>query len=324
MNTLHPRKGMLLLLFSVSFFFAKAQQTAEKFVQETQYLLYLPDGYLNDTIKKWPLLMFLHGSGESGTELNKVKVHGPPKLIEQGKKFPFIVVSPQAPPNTGWRAEILKAMLDDLKRKYRVDNDRVYLTGLSMGGFGTWDLSEKFPDEFAAIAPICGGGDDSRVWKLRHMPVWCFHGAKDDVVLPAQSQKMVDALKKYNSNVRFTLYPDANHNSWEPTYNNDSLYTWLLAQKKFRQQPITLPPQSLKELEGVYVNSADSLKIVIENGKLMAKPGKNSIEIKPSSATNFFWDENSVEEVQFTRNKKGTVNGFILMTNEMRTFKKLP
>ncbi|MEP7376976.1 MAG: prolyl oligopeptidase family serine peptidase [Chitinophagaceae bacterium] len=324
MNTLHPRKGILLWLFSVSFLFVKAQQTAEKFVQETQYLLYLPDGYLNDTIKKWPLLIFLHGSGESGTDLNKVKVHGPPKLIDQGKKFPFIIVSPQAPPNTGWRAEILKSMLDDLKRKYRVDNDRVYLTGLSMGGFGTWDLSQKFPDEFAAIAPICGGGDDSRVWKLRHMPVWCFHGAKDDVVLPAESRKMVDALKKYNSNVRFTLYPDANHNSWEPTYNNDSLYTWLLAQKKFRQQAIAIAPQSLKECEGVYLNSTDSLRIVVENGKLMAKPGKNSIEIKPSSATNFFWDENSGDEVQFTRNKKGNINGFILMANEMRKFKKLP
>ena len=324
MNTLHPRKGILLLLFSVSFLLAKAQQTAEKFVQETQYLLYLPDSYLNDTIKKWPLLIFLHGSGESGTDLNKVKVHGPPKLIDQGKKFPFIIISPQAPPNTGWRAEILKSLLDDLKRKYRVDNDRVYLTGLSMGGFGTWDLSQKFPDDFAAIAPICGGGDDSKVWKLRHMPVWCFHGAKDDVVLPAQSQKMVDALKKYNSNVRFTLYPDANHNSWDLTYNNDSLYSWLLAQKKFRHQAITIAPQLLKEYEGVYLNSADSLRIVVENGKLMAKPGKNSIEIKPSSATNFFWDENSGDEVQFTRNKKGNIKGFILMTNEMKTFKKLP
>ena len=133
-----------MLLLSVSFNFAKAQQTAEKFVQETQYLLYLPDGYLNDTIKKWPLLIFLHGSGESGIELNKVKVNGPPELIEQGKKFPFIVVSPQAPPNTGWKAEVLKGMLDDLKRKYRVDKDRVYLTGLSMGGFGTWDFLKNF------------------------------------------------------------------------------------------------------------------------------------------------------------------------------------
>ena len=324
MKTLLSRKGILLVLLSFAFHFTKAQQTAEKFVQETQYLLYLPDGYLNDTIKKWPLLIFLHGSGESGIDLSKVKVHGPPKLIEQGKKFPFIVVSPQAPPNTGWKAEILKGMLDDLKRKYRVDNDRVYLTGLSMGGFGTWDLSQKFPDEFAAIAPICGGGDDTRVWKLRYMPVWCFHGAKDDVVLPVQSQKMIDALKKYNDDVRFTLYPEANHNSWDLAYSNDSLYDWLLAQKKFRHQAITIPLQSLKTYEGIYFHNTDSIKIAVENGKLMAKPGKNSIEIKPASANRFFWDDNSVEEVQFTLNKKGDVIGFILMTNEMTAFKKLP
>jgi len=324
MNNLLSRQGILCVLLSLAFHFTNAQQTAEKFVQETQYLLYLPDGYLNDTTRKWPLLIFLHGSGESGTDLNKVKVHGPPKLIEQGKKFPFIVVSPQAPPNTGWKAEILKGVLDDLKRKYRVDHDRVYLTGLSMGGFGTWDLSQKYPDEFAAIAPVCGGGDDSRVWKLRHMPAWCFHGAKDDIVLPVQSQKMVDALKKYNSDVRFTLYPDANHNSWDPAYSNDSLYTWLLSKKKFRHQAITIPLQALKEYEGVYVAKTDSIKLVVENDKLMAKPGKNSIQIKPSAVNIFFWDENSVEEVQFTRNKKNFVDGFILMTNEMTTFKKLP
>ena len=141
--------------------------------------------------------------------------------------------------------------------------------------------------------------------------------------MPAQSQKMVNALKKYNSNVKFTLYPEADHNSWDLAYNNDSLYSWLLAQKKFKQHAIAIPPQSLKEFEGMYVNNADSLRIVVENDKLMAKPGKNSIEIKPSSATNFFWDENSVEEVQFTRNKKGAVTGFILMTGDMTTFKKL-
>ena len=291
---------------------------------ETQYLLYLPDGYSADTTKKWPLLIFLHGSGESGEDLSKVKVHGPPKLIEQGKKFPFIVVSPQAPPRAGWRAEILRAMLLDLKKRYRVDNDRVYLTGLSMGGFGTWDLSEKFPDEFAAIAPICGGGDENKVWKLRHMPVWCFHGAKDDVVLPIQSQKMVDELKKYNSNVRLTLYPDANHNSWEVTYNNDSLYTWFLSQKKFRHKAISLSEQMLKEYEGMYINNKDSIKIVLENGKLMAKPGKNSIEIRPSADNNFFWDEDSIDEVQFIRGKKGKVAGFMLFAGEKAEFKKLP
>jgi len=319
------KKLLLVFIFTVSIVFTKAQQTSEKFVLETKYLLYLPDGYANDTTKKWPLLIFLHGSGEAGTELDKVKVHGPPKLIEAGKKFPFIIVSPQAPPNTGWQLEVLKSMLDNLKQKYRVDNDRIYLTGLSMGGFGTWNFSEKFPDELAAIAPICGGGDVDKVWQLRHMPVWCFHGAKDNVVPPASSQRMVDALRKYNPDVKFTLYPEANHNSWEVTYNNDSLYTWLLAQKKFRYRPVAVTSKILKEYEGVYANARkDTIRIAIENENLVAIPQDGKIGLKASSETNFYWDDNSTNEVQFSRNKNGKVNGFTVLAGEMEEFRKLP
>lgn len=301
-----------------------AQQTAQKFVLETQYLLYLPEAYANDSTAKWPLLLFLHGAGESGTDIEKIKVHGPPELIEAGKKFPFIVVSPQAPPQRGWRAETLKGLLDDIKKKYRVDNDRVYLTGLSMGGFGTWDLSEKYPDEFAAIAPICGGGDTEKIWKLRHMPVWCFHGAKDDVVPLAASQRMVNALKPYNPSVKFTIYPEANHNSWDLTYNNDSLYTWLLAQKKFIQTAIAVDEKILKEYEGIYVNANnDSLRMVLENGKLFAKPRQGSIELKASSDSNFFWNERSIDEVRFVRDKKNKVTGYIVFSGEKEEVKKV-
>jgi predicted esterase len=313
-----------LLLLCLCPLFSQAQQTAEKFVQEMHYLLYLPDGYVNDTTQKWPLLIFLHGSGESGTDLAKIKVHGPPKLIEQGKKYPFIIVSPQAPPQTGWQTEVLKGMLDDLKKKYRVDNDRVYLTGLSMGGFGTWNFSVKYPGELAAIAPICGGGDADKVWQLRHTPVWCFHGAKDDVVPPSASQRMVDSLSRYNSNVRFTLYPDANHNSWDVTYNNDSLYTWLLAQKKFKFQPVKLDAAQLNRYEGAYVNpQSDTVQIVMENDHLFAKPGKESIELKPSSSTNFFIDENSAVEISFFTDKKGKASGFMLFADDKVLFKKI-
>ncbi|MES1217585.1 MAG: PHB depolymerase family esterase [Bacteroidota bacterium] len=318
------RKIIFVFLFLTDIAFANAQQTAEKFVQETKYLLYLPDGYANDTTQRWPLMLFLHGSGESGTDLEKVKAWGPPKLIEAGKKFPFIVVSPQAPPQTGWKADVLKAMLDDLKKKYRVDNDRVYLTGLSMGGFGTWDLSEKYPDEFAAIAPICGGGDAGKAWKLRHMPVWCFHGAKDNVVPITASQTMVDAVKVYNQNVKFTIYPEAPHNSWEETYNNDSLYSWLLAQKKFRYTPVTVQQKILKEYEGFYTNAKkDTLQIVLENDKLIAKPGHNTIPLNASSNTNFYWDPNSINEVEFLKDKKGTVTGLAILTDEREEAKKL-
>jgi len=317
-------KGICWIVLALLPVYSKAQQTAQKYVQETQYLLYLPDGYANDTTTKWPLLIFLHGSGESGTDLAKVKVHGPPKLIEQGKKFPFIVVSPQAPPQTGWQVEVIKGMLTDLKKKYRVDNDRVYLTGLSMGGFGTWNMAEKFPDEFAAIAPICGGGDADKIWQLRHMPVWCFHGAKDDVVPPSSSIKMVDSLKKYNANVKFTLYPEANHNSWEVTYNNDSLYSWLLEQKKFRYQQVTMDSVVLKKYEGNYVNPQnDTVQITMENNRLFAKPRNQSIELKPSSATNFFINENSIVEISFSGVKKGMVDGFTLFADDKVWFRKI-
>jgi len=251
-------------------------------------------------------------------------MHGPPKLIAAGKKFPFIVVSPQAPPQVGWQTETLKGMLDDLKKKYRVDNDRVYLTGLSMGGFGTWSLSEKYPREFAAIAPICGGGDDENVWKLRHMPVWCFHGAKDDVVPPAASEKMVNALKKYNANVRFTLYPDANHNSWEVTYNNDSLYTWLLAQKRFHYQEIALTSDQLKKFEGRYANSKnDTVKLVVKDDVLFALPGHDTIPMKAASATNFFINNDDPIEVSFDGNTT-FVSGFTLWADEKTRFTKIP
>jgi predicted esterase len=316
---------VLLLFLTVSIGFAKAQQTNESFIMEMKYLLYLPEAYANDTLQKWPLMIFLHGSGESGTELAKVKVHGPPKLIEQGKKFPFIVVSPQAPPQTGWQPEVLKSMLDDLKKKYRVDRDRIYLTGLSMGGYGTWNFSVKYPGELAAIAPICGGGDPGQVWKLRYMPVWCFHGAKDDVVPPSQSQRMVDALKKYSSNVKFTLYPDATHNSWDETYNNDSLYTWLLSHKRFHYTEVPVQQQFLKDYEGTYVSSKnnDTVRIVVENEKLVARPGNGRFELKPSSTTNFFWDENSIGEIKFIHTGKKITTGFMLLADEQVEFKKV-
>jgi len=315
---------MLVIVFITSIFLSNAQQTAEKFVMETKYLLYLPDGYAADTEKQWPLMIFLHGSGESGDSLDMVKAWGPPKLIDEGKKFPFIVVSPQAPPRTGWQVDILKKMLDDLKKKYRVDNDRVYLTGLSMGGFGTWNFSSKYPNEFAAIAPICGGGNADEVWKLRHMPVWCFHGAKDDVVPPAASEKMVNALKKINPDVKFTLYPDANHNSWEVTYNNDSLYTWLLAQKKFRYKQVAVPAKTLKDYTGTFANTnSDTIRIEFENEKLFAKPNDGKFELKGSSQTNFYWDENALEEVRFNRDKNGKVTGFTFVGGEIVEFKKV-
>lgn len=193
-----------------------------------KYLLYLPDDYGKDANQKWPLMIFLHGSGESGDDLEKVKAHGPPKLIAAGKAFPFIVVSPQSP-GGGWNTETLNAMLDDILKKNAVDADRVYLTGLSMGGFGTWAWAQENPERFAAIAPICGGGLAWRARRLQNVPTWAFHGVKDPTVPVRASEEMVDAMKKANAlEVKLTTYPEAGHDSWTATYNNPELFAWFL------------------------------------------------------------------------------------------------
>ena len=190
----------------------------------------MPKDY--DQKESWPLLLFLHGVGERGDNLDRVKFHGPPKLIAAGKEFPFIVVSPQCPGDRWWKPEDLSALLDEIVGKYKVDKDRIYVTGLSMGGFGTWSLAAFSPDRFAALVPICGGGDPNTAARLAHVPIWVFHGAKDPVVPVKRSEEMVAALKKANGNVKFTVYPEAGHDSWTEAYNNPELYDWLLQQKR--------------------------------------------------------------------------------------------
>lgn len=183
--------------------------------------------------KQWPLIIFLHGSGERGHDLMKLKVHSIPKIIDSKDDFPFIVVSPQCPDGERWDAEALNAMLDDVITKLPIDTNRIYLTGLSMGGYGTWKFAAAYPQRFAAIAPVCGGGTLEDTWRLKEMPVWAFHGAKDDVVFPIESERMVESLKRQgNTEVKFTLYPDANHNAWDATYSNPELYEWFLQHSK--------------------------------------------------------------------------------------------
>jgi predicted peptidase len=194
------------------------------------YLLFLPQGY-QESKQSWPLMLFLHGSGESGTNLAKVKAHGPPKIVETKPDFPFILVSPQSP-RRGWTNQTLMALLDDVIANYRVDTNRIYLTGLSMGGFGTWSLAAAHPEKFAAIIPICGGGKTADAQKLAALPIWVFHGAKDPTVPVERSREMVAAIKAAGGNVKYTEYPEGKHDCWTETYNNPEIYTWLLAQKR--------------------------------------------------------------------------------------------
>ncbi len=215
---------------------AAFMQTAHQFVvgnRRLDYLLYLPLNY-HTSGQTYPLLIFLHGRGESGSDLELLKRHGPPKLVETTMKdFPFIVVSPQSRDGLGWSIEGLNALLSHVLANHRVDAERVYLTGLSMGGGGVWLLAVSYPERFAAIAPVCGARIAVHAaGRVKHVPVWAFHGARDTIVPLALSEAMVQAVRAAGGDARLTVYPDAEHDSWTATYNNPELYSWLLSHRR--------------------------------------------------------------------------------------------
>jgi len=200
--------------------------------QSIRYLLYLPKEYETKQ-GKWPLMLFLHGRGESQGPLSTVKKWGPPRLIEHGVSFPYVVVSPQCPPAPeSWsnprQQALLVALLDHITQSLRIDTDRVYLTGLSMGGFGSWRLAADHPERFAAVVPICGGGQPSYAERLKWLPIWVWHGTADPTVPLQRSSEMVEAIKKADSTtIRFTTIEHVGHNSWEAAYATPDLYHWL-------------------------------------------------------------------------------------------------
>jgi predicted peptidase len=199
---------------------------------EINYLMFLPKEY-SKMGPGSPMIIFLHGSGERGNNLEKVKAWGPPAIVEKNPDFPFIVLSPQCPENEWWNPYLLKGMIDDVLANYNVDKSRVYLTGLSMGGFGTWELAMAYPEYFAAIAPICGGGNPFLAFQLKNTPVWVFHGMKDDAVPEQESAKMVDALKKIGADVTYTVLPEGGHvDAWVYAYGEAGLFDWFLKHKK--------------------------------------------------------------------------------------------
>lgn len=197
------------------------------------YYLYLPDTY--ETVENdWPLLLFLHGGGESGKELGLLKKHGPPKMMAEGYPFPFIVLAPQHPEaNKWWDIHAVKELLDNIVDEYRVDVGRIYLTGLSRGGSAAWDLAVNYPDTFAAMAVVCGMAPDPYAhWINKGMPIWVFHGAEDPVIPVEESDRMVDKLKRLGYDVKYTRYEDVGHDAWIPAYSTDALYTWFTQYKK--------------------------------------------------------------------------------------------
>jgi len=196
------------------------------------YLLYLPHSHLHDISKRWPLIIFLHGSGERGDDLSKVKEQGLPKLLETKDDFPFIVISPQIPMYENWDIDVLDALLDEALEQLPVDPDRVYITGLSLGGHATWQWAAHSPDRFAAIAPVCGAGPLARACRLSHVPIWAFHGDQDTIVPFAASESMVKAVQSCGGEAHLTAYPGVGHDAWTDTYANPELYSWFLQHRR--------------------------------------------------------------------------------------------
>jgi len=207
-----------------------AQQTEMTSVSKIKYLLYVPD--MKAPVAGFPLLLFLHGSGERGDDLELVKKHGPPSFLDDTTNFQFMVISPQCPEGETWSPPRLAGLIRELTSIAMVDKSRIYVSGLSMGGQGTWDFAMAYPNTVAAIAPICGKGDPTQACVLKDIPIWVFHGAKDEVVPNSFSDEMVEALNDCDAYVKYTLYPDVDHFSWVPAYKDPALYEWLLQQKK--------------------------------------------------------------------------------------------
>jgi predicted peptidase len=194
-----------------------------------KYIVFVPKDYHGD--KEYPVILFLHGAGESGTDGKKQAAVGLGKAIrDRNEDFPFIVVFPQSQKG-GWKASSDEgkravAILEEVQKTYKTDPRRVYLTGLSMGGSGTWSLAAAYPQRWAACAPICGRGDPADVEKLKNLPCWSFCGDKDKVV--ENHRTMDKALKDAGAEARYTEYPGVPHNSWDRAYATPELYAWFL------------------------------------------------------------------------------------------------
>ncbi len=199
----------------------------------------------------YPLVIFLHGAGERGTDNETPLVHGVKEFAKPAsrKAFPCFLIAPQCPEGKKWvevdwslrshempkvpsePEAILLQLLDSLEKTLPIDKSRIYVTGLSMGGYGVWDLTCRHPDRFAAAVPVCGGGDESKGKKAAQVPVWAFHGAKDGVVVPERSRNMIEAMKKAGAQPKYTEYPDVGHDAWNRAYADPAMMRWLFAQQ---------------------------------------------------------------------------------------------
>jgi predicted peptidase len=203
------------------------------------YLAITPVGFR--TQSRWPLILFLHGSEQRGTDLNLVKLNGPPKYALNHPGFPFVVVAPQLASGKIWDGDAVAGLVKQLIARFRIDPARVYLTGLSTGGYGVWSAAMEHPERFAAVAPVAGGGntvfpkhaEGAQLSALRSLGVWAFHGGSDSIVDPNESQRMIGELQKIGApDVRVTIFPGAPHDVWSRVYDNAALYEWFLQHQR--------------------------------------------------------------------------------------------
>lgn len=198
--------------------------------KELNYALHIPE----NTKDKKPLILFLHGSGEKGNDIEKVKVHGPFKYLKTHTLDAY-VLAPQCPENEYWDSEVLYRLILKIQKEYNVDPNRIYLTGLSMGGWGAWNLAFEHPETFAALVPIAGFVDRVPMienCKIATIPIRIFHGLLDDVVDVNYSITIYKKLKSCNSDIKLTIFDDANHDSWTRVYDNKEIYDWMFQQVK--------------------------------------------------------------------------------------------
>jgi pimeloyl-ACP methyl ester carboxylesterase len=219
------------LLFEGSTYGTNPQQKKEK-SKTYPYLAYLPNGYEGSVGKEWPLIIYLHGSSCKGNNLERVKKYGPPFYLDRGMSVDAIVISPQCPSNRNWvYGDWFESFYNEILEKYHVDRSRVYLTGMSLGGFGTWSLASRYPQYFAAIMPLCGGGRPDMVETMKDVPTWVFHGEKDRKVRLNRSEEMVEAMQEQGSRPKFSVLKGEGHDIHH-VYSEQNIYEWLLAQHK--------------------------------------------------------------------------------------------
>jgi predicted peptidase len=246
------REFFLIVLIIIAFQSSQAQtpDLFDKLIykKEGQSLPYRLLKPVNpQALEKFPLIIFLHGSGERGTD-NEAQLKHIKNLVLDTRnrgKYPCYVLAPQCPKDEMWAkhnkdgtmksaptdpTQLLLDLIDQISKEFPIDESRIYITGVSMGGYGTWDLLARFPKKFAAAVPVCGGGDKTTAHKLKDIPIWAFHGALDPTVMPRQSREMIQAIQKAGGKPGYTEYPDIKHDSWVQAYQEPHLLPWLFKQ----------------------------------------------------------------------------------------------